>query len=58
MIALFLEVLSNGFFKDLKDDFKVDLIDDLADGLTNDLRANLVIAFLASIADIFSLRLS
>jgi hypothetical protein len=58
VIALFLEVPSNGFFKDLKDDFKVDLVDDLINGLVDNLEANLVIVFLAFIADIFSLGLS
>jgi hypothetical protein len=54
VIALFFKVPSDGFFKDLRDDFEVDLTDDLAD----DLGANLVIAFLASAADTFSLGLS
>jgi hypothetical protein len=58
VIALFLEVLSDSFFKDLRDDFKVDLVDDLVNGLTNNLGVNLVIVFLASIANIFSLGLS
>jgi hypothetical protein len=56
--ALFLEVPSDGFFEDLRDDFEVDLVDDLADGLADNLGANLVIAFLASAADTFSLGLS
>jgi hypothetical protein len=55
--ALFLKILSNGFFKDLRDDFKVNLIDDLVNRLADDLGANLVIAFLASTANTFSLRL-